>query len=84
MGVHDDSKIKYLQFTELHLKDDEPTGSQVSVQANPKRKCPKYRKDIELPLEGNQDDKIADLPQNEETVRYILYEAQDLHGASGS
>ena len=63
MGGHDASKINCLVLLEQHDKIDETVGSQVSVQVEPKKKGPKSRKDIELPVEGNQNnDNIPDLP----------------------
>ena len=85
MGGHDASKINCLELLEQHVKNDETVGSQVSVQVDPKKKGPKSRKDVELPVEGNQDnDNIPDLPEVDgETVRQILNTAEN-PGPSGA
>ena len=85
MGGHDASKINCLELLEQHVKNDEVVGSQVSVQVDPKKKGPKSRKDVELPVEGNQDnDNIPDLPEVDgETVRQILNTAEN-PGPSGA
>ena len=79
MGGHDASKINCLELLEQHVKNDETVGSKVSVQVDPKKKGPKSRKDVELPVEGNQDnDNIPDLPEVDgETVRQILNTAEN-------
>ena len=60
-------------------ESDETAGLQKTVQNEPKKKGPKSRKDIELPVEGNQNnDIIADLPEVDgETVRQILNTAEN-------
>ena len=84
-GGYDASKINCEELLEQLVSNEKPVQSQVDVESGSKKKFPKVRKDIEIPVQSTQNDEVADLPELDDQMVYaLLNNAAEVHAPCGS